>query len=252
MQLPNITDKQKEIIVFLYRFRFLNRIQIQKLLNNKDHRNINTWLKDLTQKNYITRIYDRKNNTIPAKYYLSINGIKFLRTLPNIEKSFLKKLHQENRRSESFINKSILAADIYLKLKEIEIFQNNDFKFYTQADFPKEAVIRQLLPDFAYVYKIKNNLEHFVGEIFGENMNNNAIRARIKKCLEYFEDDDSPTNIIFVASDDKSLIFIEHLIRKYTYNEGNLNANIYTTTRKQIEQNGMEISLFKKAEVEGL
>ncbi len=248
MQLPNITEKQKEIILFLYRFRFLNRVQIQKLLNNKDHRNINIWLKDLTEKNYLTRIYDNQKNTIPAKYYLSINGIKFLRTLPKVEKSFLKKLHQENRRSISFINKSIFIADIYLKLNDIEIFQNNNFKFYTQADFSKEAVIRELLPDFAYVYKVNNNLEHFVGEIFGENMNNNAIRGRIKKYLEYFEDDDSPTNIIFIGSDDKSLIFIEHLIRRYTYNEGNLNANIYTTTQKQIEKNGMELSLFKKAE----
>jgi len=251
MTIPNITNKQKEIILLLYRFRFLNRLQIQKLLHNKDHRNINVWLKDLTLKKYVGRIYDHsyQKNTLPAKYFISTNAIKYLKTLENIDASLLKKFRQEKRRSNGFIDKSIFIADIYLKLLALESLKDTDFKFYTQQDFPKNGVIRDLLPDFAYVYKAKKHLEHFVGEVFSEKMPRYAIRGRINKYIEYFENDEGrPTNIIFICKNDLTLNFIKKHIYRHFRDEGSINANFYTTTIDQIDQNGMEINLFKKAE----
>ena len=52
MTIPYITPKQQEIPKLIYKFRFLNRIQIQTLLNHKDKRRINSWLKDLSEKEY--------------------------------------------------------------------------------------------------------------------------------------------------------------------------------------------------------
>jgi len=253
MTIPNITNKQKEIILLLYRFRFLNRIQIQKLLKNKDHRNINIWLKDLTAKNYVGRIYDNsyQKNTLPAKYFIATNSVKYLKTLEDMDVSLLKKFRQEKRRSNNFIDKSILIGDIYLKLLNINTLDHANFKFYTQQDFPKDGVIRVLLPDFAYVYKAEKHLEHFVGEIFSEKMPRYAIRGRINKFIEYFEnDEDRPTNIIFICKNDLTRAFIEKYIYRYIKDEGGINANFYTTTKDQIDQNGMEISLFKKAEID--
>ena len=68
----NITKKQLEIITLLYRFRFLNRLQIQKLLNQKQKNRINYWLKDLYDKKIIGRNYSKKfgDNIKPAVYYL--------------------------------------------------------------------------------------------------------------------------------------------------------------------------------------
>ena len=40
MKLPKITTKQEEILALLYRYRFLNRIQIQTLMHHKDHKTI--------------------------------------------------------------------------------------------------------------------------------------------------------------------------------------------------------------------
>lgn len=249
MTLPSITNKQKEIILFIYRFRFLNRIQIQKLLKNKDHRNINSWLKDLNEKNYITRIYEKSNqkNTIPAKYFLSVNGIKYLKSI-GIDSSLLRKFSQEKRRSDNFIEKSIFIAGIYLKLLSLNLMQNDSFKFYSQSDFPKDGVIRELLPDFAYVYEVNKKLQHFVGEIFGDNMKPYQVLGRIKKYLEYFEDDEDPANIIFICNRDSTVNSIERYIYRYIRDNEYLNANIYTATIDQIEETGMEITLFKKAE----
>ncbi len=96
MILPTITNKQKEILLLLYRFRFLNRIQIQKLLKNKDYKNINVWLKDLTDKNYTKRIFEKKAGiNQSAIYFISKNGIKFFRSHPGCEGEYLKKLSQE-------------------------------------------------------------------------------------------------------------------------------------------------------------
>ena len=82
MTLPHITPKQQEILLYLYRFRFLSSIQIQKILHNKDRRNINTWLKDLVVNNYIGQ-KDKKtlaDNAKPTRYFLAVNGIRYLKT----------------------------------------------------------------------------------------------------------------------------------------------------------------------------
>ncbi|MDA1317406.1 MAG: hypothetical protein O3B87_05310 [bacterium] len=70
MLLPTITNKQKEILHYLYRFRFLNRIQIQSLLNHKDPKNTNVWLKDLTTKNYTGKIFERTPGINKPALYL--------------------------------------------------------------------------------------------------------------------------------------------------------------------------------------
>ena len=79
MLLPTITNKQKEILLLLYRFRFLNRIQIQTLLNNKDYKNINLWLKDLTTKNYTGKIFERTPGINKPAIYLRFREAEHLR-----------------------------------------------------------------------------------------------------------------------------------------------------------------------------
>ena len=71
------------------------------------------------------------------------------------------------------------------------------------------------------------------------------------KFIEYFEnDEDRPTNIIFICRNDLTRAFIEKYIYRHIRDEGGINANFYTATKDQIDQYGMEISLFKKAEIE--
>ena len=163
MTTPHITKKQKEIPLNLYKFRCLNRTQIQKLLNNKDYRNTNAWLKDLVQKDYIVRIEDeQKFPRKPSKYRISINGIRLLRQNPNVEKTYLTKLYQEDRRSTQFQNISMLIADTYLNLLEKNTDPSIRFKFYTQADFPKDGSIRKIKPTFAYIKESKHKIKKFI------------------------------------------------------------------------------------------
>ena len=93
MTLPKITNKQQEILLLIYKYRYLNRIQIQQLLNHKNKKNINTWLKDLTEKQYLNKIYSNNvgENIKPAIYYASINAIRYYKRL-NMSSYYLKKI----------------------------------------------------------------------------------------------------------------------------------------------------------------
>src|SRR5258708_20997867 len=96
MPLPHITQQQQRILILLYRFRFLNRLHIQKFLHHKDKKTINVWLKDLKEKEYICRIYDDETfgeNTKLAVYYIDIQGISFLKTQSTFELQVIPKLH---------------------------------------------------------------------------------------------------------------------------------------------------------------
>lgn len=210
MLLP-ITTKQKEILLLLYRFRFLNRIQIQTLLNHKDSRRINEWLRDLTNKNYTGRIYEKKlgiNDS--AIYFISRNGIKFLKSLEECDGELIQKLYQEKRRSKVFVNLCILIADLYLNLNKQNL---QGFKFYTQSDFASKGKIRELLPSFAYVKEINENLMQYPCEIFKIGMPRFAVRARIVKYLEFFKPNEhSNVYIIFICPNE----IIQKFVKRFT------------------------------------
>ncbi len=211
MLLPTITTKQKEILHYLYRFRFLNRIQIQTLLNHKDAKNTNAWLKDLTTKNYTGRIFEKTAGiNKPAVYYLSKSGIKFFSSAERADRKRLRKLYQENKRSQGFIDQCILIADIYLKLRAQSL---SDLKFYTQAVFATNSVISDLQPSFAYVYLKKTKIQHYSCEIVKDGTPRFAIRSRINQYIEFFKDQPN-MQIVFVCQSKKILEFVQKYIEK--------------------------------------
>jgi hypothetical protein len=155
MKLPKITNKQQEIVALLYRYRFLNRIQIQALMHHKDRKTINLWLRDLREKHYVEWIYstDFLEKTKPAIYYLGINGVRFLRqqTITSAGDSDgandtdsqehgaypveeLRKRYREHDRSESFRTHSILLADCCINL-QAKTTRKLSYDCYTQADY---------------------------------------------------------------------------------------------------------------------
>lgn len=136
-ELPEITEKQKEIVELIYRFRFINRKQLQRLFNHKDARRINTWLRDLVSKNYLGRIYSKKllENTKPAIYYLSNNGIIWVRyekgmeygaDLEQIDFKYLRKFYEDKHASQTFVNHCVSIFEFYLQLKEVERDANRE------------------------------------------------------------------------------------------------------------------------------
>lgn len=150
-QFPETTKKQEEIITLIYRFRFINRKQLQRFFEHKDARRINTWLKDLVEKKYLGRIYSHKllENTKPAIYYLMNNGIIWIRyekgmeygsPIEQLDIKYLKKFYEDKHASVTFINHCVAIFEFYLQLEEYQRIANKDFveKRKKEKDYDEE------------------------------------------------------------------------------------------------------------------
>lgn len=179
-----ITNKQNTILTLLLIFRFLNSKQIQQFLSHKDHRRINGWLKDLSEKEYIERDFKPIYGilTKPAVFNLSPKGRKYVRESNwDVSRKYLEKLREDTKRSKSFRIKCQLVADLYLAhfphkvdkfieetkgyLTDGLILEDNKAQFFTPAFYEvlEEFIpLIKLKPD-AYIYsKEKGGVTHCV------------------------------------------------------------------------------------------
>jgi hypothetical protein len=220
--LASITDKQKEIMDLVFRFRFVNRHQIQRLLNHKDPKRINAWLKDLVDKGFLGRIYSHKllENTKPAIYYLNNNGIVWVRYNKSEEYTgedlgldikYVKKFYQDKHASLTFINHCITLCEFYVQFKEYERKDNKNRKkpkleyyFETKSEMwitrQRELYgkdfneVKPYIPDL-YLEKFKDpegsRMESttFFIEVFDPKVPRYAIKYKIQQFVKLKEDE---------------------------------------------------------------
>jgi len=190
MTLPTITNKQQSILTLLYRFRFLNRTQIQTILKHKHHKRIIDWLKDLNEKDYIGKIYSNKlgENTKPTIYYIGQNGIKYLRALEYPTEQ-IKKLYREKERSENFIKKHLLIADICLDLQSVSTDEIR-YAALTVSDFLNPGsnynFLSELNPDFALVKDSEDMKKYYLLEILEPTLPLYSVKKRIKNYFDFY------------------------------------------------------------------
>lgn len=250
MTLPKITNKQQEILILIYQFRFLNRVQIQALLNHKDYKTINQWLKDLTEKEYINRIYSDKagENMKPAIYYLNLNGVKCIKSL-GFSPVQIKKLNREKERSESFISKHILIADIWLDLQSKS---DNKIKFaaatssdLTDPDY-RYNFLAELGIDLLYA-KISGSVKkYYLLEILEPTLPLYLIRKRIKNYFDFYfsntwEDntkENFPT-VLVICPTLAMLISIKRFTKKILSEYDDTELRIEFATEQQVKASGI-------------
>jgi hypothetical protein len=198
MTIPYITPKQQEIPKLIYKFRFLNRLQIQKHLDHKDKRRVNSWLKDLCEKEYLEKI--PKDNTFEQRtkltiYRIGINGIRFLGIQDDCSSEIVKKLYKDKNRSDSFIDQCILLTDIYLALKSKTIDASGSvYEVAMYSDFENENSLFHFLIDLnpSLIYKeIKKRkkitkISYFLVEAFEATLPGYSINKRIRTYLEFY------------------------------------------------------------------
>lgn len=241
MAKPTVTRKQLHLLILLYRFRFLNRIQLQTLLQHKDTKRINTWLKDLTNKKIIGRHYSSKlgESTNPAIYYLMTESKKLLTGQPNVDDSQLKRVYREKTRSIKFINHCLLLADFYL-----DLIKTCDGKthFFTKTDLASHDYLPFKHPDAYIATETKNKTKRYFLEIIDVGTPRFMIRSKIKQYVEYFDaqiwQDKTahpfPT-ILLLCPDDKIKDFLHKHIAKVMEEEADIDINIYLSTSSKFE-----------------
>jgi hypothetical protein len=254
-------------------------------MNHKDKKTINMWLKDLTEKNYIKRIYSTHflEKTKPAIYYLGINGVRQLKTTDDYPIEELRKRYREAERSSGFIERSILVAQCRLDMRAKKS-QTVTYYCCTQADYidPKHsfhflAEHETLRPDLCIVklgdskqakQKVQDDKAeeepesirtNYLLEIFDSTLPRYRAKKRIKDYVQYLIDDewDSGDNdplpiVLLVMPTLVDLIYAKRRTKKllldeyYETEDIPEDLHIRFTTTEQLRQYGITANIWEE------
>jgi len=258
-KLPPITNKQLDIFNLLYKFRFLNTNQIQKLMNHKNPQGIQEWLKDLTQKGYLKQRYSTQTFTdkmTPAIYSLSLLARKKLKTEDKYEISILNRIYSDKTASQIFINHNQLIADIYLFLLSQKEAKDK-LHFSTSADLVGYEYFPKPLPDaYIAIEDSKKKIRRFFLYIFDEGIPRYALRAKIQKYFEYADSsswqentENSPfPGILLVCADEMMKKFLNSFI-KNRLEEEMFEISFFLTTKEIIKSHEDANEIWQKVEL---
>ncbi len=237
-----ITPKQLEILILLYRFRFLNRQQLQTLLNHQDTKRINTWLKDLTDKTIIGRHYSTKlkENTKPAIYYLLTKSKTFLLGQPPVnDKLLMKRVYREKTRSQRLIDHSVLLANFYLDL--LKTVTDEKLSFFTKTDLSTHYYLPYNRPD-AYIAREGKAIKRYFLEIIDDGTPRFMIRKKIEQYIEYYDANTWQERtghpfpaILFLCPNDLMKNFLHKHLSQVMEEEAQVEIDFYLSTTDKIE-----------------
>ncbi len=259
MNLPPITKQQQAILILIYYYRFLNRIQIQAFLRHKNKKTINIWLPDLVEKQYLKRIYSRgfSENTKPAIYYIGSNGIRYVKSL-GIEGSELRKRYKEDTRSDAFIQQRVLLGDIALSFTENETQHALVWWVHTEAqilmDGSKFQFLSELRPNLVLVKEKGKKAVAYLLEAFSPTLPKYSIRKRIREYVEFAESgtweaetqNDFPT-LLFVCPDKPTLIYAKRYVKKLKEENDVLNdLRLWFATQESVKAEGVMSEIWEE------
>ena len=261
-----ITNKQQIILTLLLTFRFLNSKQIQQLLNHKDHRRINSWLKDMLEKEYLERDFKPIYGilTKPAVYFLTAKGRKHLKDsyayyLPK----YLKKISRDKDVSKGFRIKCQIIGDWYLMLfppeksksipivdtllhvltsgKQAETIPLNTWQFFTPAIYPSFILLEKIKPDAYVRRKTKEGITRSLLFVLDAYVPRVMLQYFIKKIFatldeEYWETDDiDALHVYLLCPNNMVIIYLRRLLKSFLERYyGGKELIFHFTTRNQM------------------
>ncbi len=248
-------QRQKEIISKVLKYRFLNRVQIQKLLNHKKYNRIITWLNELTKNGYLRRYYNPKTPTITAIYSLGLKARQYLKSTPefkNIARQLLDRIWREHKLSAQFRAHCQFVADIYLSLETLTQKTKAKLNFYTKTDLNGMNYLILPNPDAYFSLEETNGSKsYFFLDIFDELPPRMVLRKRVRQYFEYCDNEywqdhtKKPfPNIILVCPDDRSKNYLYRFIQKMLEEESDL--SFYLTTWESIKTKGISKETLQK------
>ncbi len=253
--LPSITTKQQEILTLIYKYRFLNRTQIQALLKHKDKRRIISWLKDLRDKQYVDWRYDATNfiaKSQPAIYYLSINGIRYLRETGECPNEELRKRYKEPGRTQVFIDRCLLIADCCIAL---QAKSTSELKYicvlpadYVDPD-SSQHFLNELKPHLFFTKRHDGGTINYALEDFELTLPRYQLRQRIKDYVNYidaWDEESGPAPIaLFICATTADLLYVKRRTKKQIEESGNDEIVIRVATLEKVRATGVASAIWE-------
>lgn len=252
-----LTKKELEILILLYRFRFLNRVQTQVLLGHKHHNQVQLWLNSLVSKGCIAREYDRRFAGGSAVYSLALRGRKQIVDRPDVEAKLLNnRVWREKERTEEFRDHCHTVNNIYISLIEFAKKYSSKLHFYTKTDLYGMTFMIRPNPDAYFALEpTEGDTKRYFLEVF-EDAPSAKLRKRVQRYLEYYDDEywnekypDKPfPEVIFVCPNKRMkghlYMYIKNKIDEYP------DLYIYLTTKELVAKKGLVREVLEKVEPE--
>lgn len=246
------------ILILLYKFRFLNRTQIQILLNHKHFNRIIVWLNYLTEEKYIKRYYSQKFAGVPAYYSLGTKGRKYFREhvkIKDIKLHLLDRVWTEHSNSFKFKKHWMFLTDMYISLLSLTTKAEAKLTFYSKVDLSGMKYLIRPEPDGYFSIQDKNGItKRYFLDIFDEYPNWNDITKRINRYFYYYKKKywqdhtgKSFPEIIFVCPNNT----VKNSINKYTskiLENQQVNIIFYLSTWEEIQKQGINRQVLHKIE----
>lgn len=250
--------KHKEIIILLYRFRFLTRKQIQELVGHKYNSRVSLWLDTFTKNDYIKKYNNNSNNlNLPSIYSLGLKGRSYLKDNKkelNIKIAVLNRIWREQTLSNQFRYHCLMIADIYLALSKTIETTGASLRFFTKSDLFGINELIKPLPDTYFVIQESDGVKkYYFLDIFNYFTNQIKFQKRIEKYYDYYDEEtwqDSTDNcpfpeIIFVCSDKKTYGYLNWYLSTKILSENDA-LDFYLTTKEIIKTEGLTRNSLKK------
>lgn len=269
MTIPPITKKQSAILLLVYRFRFIDRKQLQTILMHKNHRRIHAWLHDLVEKQYLGRIYSKKipDNTKPAIYYLGKNGRKYLgkhfsdlfvtedqsdkkRQIEAVP-SQLTKTYRDSQRSKVFHMQCLALVDCYIQATSYG--NQRKFKSYHFASNTECQAYELLQPFDAYLRVTRRNgtKKRYVFIYLTHRTPRKFLRYRVAEVINFLtntwemETDQPHPHIICICSLPPLKNYAKKIFSSKLASSNNPDLSINITTSYLLKTHGMENEIWE-------
>ena len=240
-----LAKKELEILVLLYKFRFLNRLHIQKMLRHKYHGQIQIWLNNLVEKDCLTKDYEKKFAGSAAIYHLTPSSRKYLKDQPHVKPQLLdRRVWREKDRTKEFKDHCLFLADTHISLQGFTDKANSTLYYFAKTDLWGRDYVLEPKPDAYFaIFTERGNVKRYFLDLFDE-IPPRAMRARVNQYLKYYEDDtwyekypDKPfPAIIFICPHKRIKGHLYHYIQdQLCYPE----LEFYLTTKEIIRKKGL-------------
>jgi hypothetical protein len=171
-----LTQNQIDVLLLLYKFRFVTSNLLTQKLKLKHRNSINSRLQILEDQEYIGRRYDKSYKLLnkPASYFMLPKGFAVLRGMDGISNNTLKNMYKDAQATDGFVERSLTSFGIYNKLENIfgqrfELFGEDEAD---KQHFPLGVPVPGFeVPDFdaAVTWLHANNFEILGGIGEGES-----------------------------------------------------------------------------------
>lgn len=273
MKIQNLKPKQLDILLYLYKYRFLNRKQIQTMLGHKHFNRVIVWLNELVKEGYIVREFTREFGAKPAVYFLDVKSkkvlederIKEIKVHQNIplwvKTSLLKRVYKEKGLSQKFRTHCLFVANIHLSAEERvkELNRGAKIRFYAKTNLTGLGGLITPEPDaFFSIDEGKKKVERYFLDVFDPLPPRMILRKRIKDWIEYFDSNQwqkyhepniSFPNVIIVCPDITSFKYLKKFIKK-SLNTFYSDLQFYLSTWEEIQQKGLRKETLHRVSIE--